>query len=240
MLTFLQNWKMTSSAISSQLAQTSATQEHLSTVQRSVVRSGPHGGIAAKTPHLWGENKAKQLNYAQKKRNWDAEKLQQVFWIDESKSEISGWSIGQFVCWRAREHPTVKHGGGSLQVWGTTNGVGNLVRINDVLDAEKYKQILIHHAVPSGGHLTGFKFILQQDNNPKHTANDIRNYLQPKEEQEVLDVMVMIPTDPWSQHQRVSLGLHDSLHPQKICCYFSKMFGTTSLPSSFKNKCKCI
>ena len=43
---------------------------------------------------------------------------------------------------------TVKHGGGSLQVWGciSANGVGDLVRINGVLNTEKYRQILIHHA----------------------------------------------------------------------------------------------
>ena len=93
---------------------------------------------------------------------------------------------------------TVKHGGGSLQVWGciSANGVGDLVRINGILNAEKYRQILIHHAIPSGRRMMGTKFILQQDNDPKHTANVIKNYLQRKEEQEVLEVKVWPPQSP--------------------------------------------
>ena len=50
--------------------------------------------------------------------------------------------------------------------------------------------------MPSGRHLIGPKFILQQDNDPKHTANVIQNYLQRKEEQGVLEVMVWPPQSP--------------------------------------------
>ena len=85
-----------------------------------------------------------------------------------------------------------------MQVWGciSANGVGDLVRINGVLNAEKYRQILIHHAIPSGRRMIGPKFILQQDNDPKHTAKVIKNYLQRKEEQEVLEVMAWPPQSP--------------------------------------------
>lgn len=64
-----------------------------------------------------------------------------------------------------------------MPVWGyiSANGVGNLVWINVVLNAEKYRQILIHQAIPSGRHLIGSKVILQQDNDHKHTANVIKN-----------------------------------------------------------------
>ena len=93
---------------------------------------------------------------------------------------------------------TVKHGGGSLQVWGciSANGVGDLVRINGVLNDETYRQILIHHAIPPGRHVIGPKFILQQDNTPKHTANVMKNYLQRQEEQGVLEEMVWPPQSP--------------------------------------------
>jgi hypothetical protein len=56
--------------------------------------------------------------------------------------------------------------------------VGDLVRINGLLNTEKYRQIFIHHAIPSGKRLIGPKFNLQHDNNPKHTAKVIKNYLQ--------------------------------------------------------------
>ena len=92
----------------------------------------------------------------------------------------------------------MKHGVGSLQVWGciSANGVGDFVRINGLLNAEKYRQILIHHATPSGRHLIGPKFILQFDNDPKHTAKVIKNNLQRIEDERVLEVMVWPPTEP--------------------------------------------
>ena len=44
--------------------------------------------------------------------------------------------------------------------------------------------------------MIGTKCILQQDNDPKHTANVIKFYLQRTEEQEVLKVMVWTPQRP--------------------------------------------
>ena len=44
----LRNRKMSSSVISSELAETSGTQVHTSTVRRSLARSGLHGRVAAK------------------------------------------------------------------------------------------------------------------------------------------------------------------------------------------------
>ena len=68
--------------------------------------------------------------------------------------------------------PTVKNGEGSIMFWGcfTANGEGDLARIDGIMNAEKHRQILIHHAIPSGECLIGNGFIFHQDNDPKHTA----------------------------------------------------------------------
>ncbi len=94
--------------------------------------------------------------------------------------------------------PTVKHGGGNIQVWGcfAYSGVGHLHRIDSTLTKEKYHSILQRHATPSGLHLCGEGFILQQDNDPKHTSKLCKNYLKTKEDQGVLTVMDFPPQSP--------------------------------------------
>ena len=50
------------------------------------------------------------------------------------------------------------------------------------MNAEKYKQILMHHAIPTIKHLIGNSFIFQQDNDPKNTALKVKSYLEWKEQ----------------------------------------------------------
>ena len=51
----------------------------------------------------------------------------------------------------------------------TANGVGDLVRIDGIMNAEKYGRILIHHAISSARRLIGSGLIFQQDNDTKNT-----------------------------------------------------------------------
>ena len=48
--------------------------------------------------------------------------------------------------------PTIKHGGGSVMVWGcfSSAGVGDLVKIEGIMKKEQYKTILENNAIPSG------------------------------------------------------------------------------------------
>lgn len=74
--------------------------------------------------------------------------------------------------------PTVKHGGGSVLVWGSFAGkrVGDLIRIEGILNKEGYLKILQENAVPNGLELVGHGFVLQQDNDPKHSSKLCRGY----------------------------------------------------------------
>jgi hypothetical protein len=77
---------------------------------------------------------------------------------------------------------TVKHDK-KINVWGcfTYDGVGHIHRIVGIMDAMAYKQILIHHMVPSAQELFGNdQFIFQQDNDPKHTSISCTSYLRSK------------------------------------------------------------
>ncbi|RCN29074.1 hypothetical protein ANCCAN_25175, partial [Ancylostoma caninum] len=68
--------------------------------------------------------------------------------------------------------PTVKHGGGSVLVYGafSRNGMGPLVEIDGIMDAQLYKDILVNVAVPWANGNMPQGWILQQDNDPKHTS----------------------------------------------------------------------
>ena len=64
------------------------------------------------------------------------------------------------------------------------------------MNAEKYRQILIHHAVPSDKRLVRPNFIFQHDNNPNHTAKKVKDYIQRKENQGQLQLMEWPPQSP--------------------------------------------
>ena len=117
---------------------------------------------------------------------------------DEKKFKLFGNSLSQYVRRQRGERCksdgivlTVKHGGGSLQVWGsiTDSGVGHLYKITDNLTAPKYKLIITHHAVPVGKAVIGNNFVFQHDNDSKHTARVIKKYLENKKRDGSLTVL---------------------------------------------------
>ena len=167
-------------------------------VRKTLTAGGLGGYVAVRKPMLRKGNKQKRLVWARNHKRWTPDQWRKVMFTDEKKFELFGNNLRQYVRRRKGERykadcvlPTVKHGGGSLQVWGsiTYSGVGSLYRITDILTAAKYKQILIHHAVPTGRTLIGNNFVLQQDNDPKHTASVVKQYLENKRRDGSLTVL---------------------------------------------------
>ncbi len=77
--------------------------------------------------------------------------------------------------------PTVKHGGGSIMLWGcfSAAGTGRLVAIEGKMNAAKYRDILDENLLQSAQDLRlGRGFTFQQDNDPKHTAKITKEWLQ--------------------------------------------------------------
>ena len=76
-------------------------------------------------------------------------------------------------------------------IWGSFAGsrVGDLHRVTGTLNQKGDHSILQRHAIPSGLRLVGQGFILQQDNDPKHTSRLCQNYLQRKEQDGGLQIM---------------------------------------------------
>lgn len=112
--------------------------------------------------------------------SWTAEDWRNVLFTDESKFELFGGGRRRHYVRRMQGErmnsqcvvSTVKHGGGSIMVWGCFgNGqTGDLKKVEGILKKEGYHQILVKHAIPSGKRLMGGKFAFQQDNDPKHTS----------------------------------------------------------------------
>ena len=76
-------------------------------------------------------------------------------------------------------------------VWGcfSTVGVGELIKVENTMRKEDYKQIFEQHAIPLDCHLIDRHFIMQQDKNPKHSSKLCKGFLLLKETQEVLKNM---------------------------------------------------
>uniref|UniRef100_A0A9J7YJZ1 Tc1-like transposase DDE domain-containing protein n=1 Tax=Cyprinus carpio carpio TaxID=630221 RepID=A0A9J7YJZ1_CYPCA len=99
------------------------------------------------------------MEFAKKLRN-------KILWSDETNIEL-------FV-------PTVKHGGGSIMLWGcfSAAGTGQLVAIEGKINSAKYRDILDENLLQSAQDLRlGRRFTFQQDNDPNHTAKIMKEWL---------------------------------------------------------------
>ena len=135
-----------------------------------------YGRVAKRKPLLTKAHMKPRLEFTQRhvgdsKVNW-----KKVLWSDETKIELFGRQT-------RRKHTisTVKHGGGSIMLWGcfSAAGPGRLVKVEGNMNAEKYRQILEDNLSQSARELRlGRRFIFQQDNNPKHTAKATQKWFK--------------------------------------------------------------
>ena len=118
--------------------------------------------------------------------NWGQEAWDNVIWSDETKLNFFGSDGRQYVrrpngTRYQDKHlkPTVKHGGGSIMLFGTfsSKGVGKLYLIERRLTGIYYKNILIENLGASAQMLGMANYVFQQDNDPKHTSGVVKNYI---------------------------------------------------------------
>lgn len=108
-------------------------------------------------------------------------------WSDETKIELFGLNSTRRV-WRRKNDeyhpkntiPTVKHGGGSIMLWGcfSARGTGRLHCIKERMTGAMYCEILGNNLLPSVRALKmGRGWVFQHDNDPKHTARITKEWL---------------------------------------------------------------
>ncbi|CAJ0768169.1 9633_t:CDS:2, partial [Entrophospora sp. SA101] len=127
----------------------------------------------------------RHILHANEHEHWTIEDWSKIIWSDEPKFKVFG-SDGKQYYWKCPEEPlnhfhvkpTVKFGDGSVMIWGcfTSRGVGGFCRIDGMMDAKLYQQIL-HEDLMNTIKYHGFnvkEVIFQQDGDPKHMANSTK------------------------------------------------------------------
>ncbi|GFX35089.1 transposable element Tc1 transposase [Trichonephila clavipes] len=154
------------------------------TVRNVIRHAGYSSRVARKKPFISLQNQKKRLEFAKTHPLKTGNFWKKVIFSDESKFNIFG-SDGRRTVWSKPNtaldpkniRPTVKHGGGSVMVWGcmASNGVENLVFIDSIMDHKLYIDILNNNLKESAKKLgLDGNFIFQQDNDPKHTARNVK------------------------------------------------------------------
>ena len=162
-------------------------QVSVATIKRRLAQCGLNGRRPRKKPLLKSWQKLSRLQWAKQHRHWTKEDWEKVLFSDESPFDLFQKNTN-WVRRRTGEDykeeciaPTVKHGGGHINVWGcfTIHGVGDLHRIFGIMNGPMYREILKHHMTP---HLTKLPkgYIFQHDNDPKHTSKVVKSYLKNK------------------------------------------------------------
>ena len=58
--------------------------------------------------------------------------------------------------------------------------VRDLHQVKDKLNKITYQSILLHHVIPPGTQFVGQRFVIMQDNDPKHTSKLCQRYIKSK------------------------------------------------------------
>ncbi|QRV95370.1 Transposable element Tcb2 transposase [Ceratobasidium sp. AG-Ba] len=162
---------------------------HTTTIRRALRSVDLRAYIRHKDPLISTRNKRIRLAWVTERLTWSRMVWRRFAISDESKFNIFGSDGKQYV-WRMpggaldplNTKKTVKHGGGSIIVWGviTATGVGCLYRIEETLTSGRHTEILPDAFL---GNLKDQKckpqsVIFQQDNDPKHTSLVAREWLK--------------------------------------------------------------
>uniref|UniRef100_A0AAQ6ICM7 Transposase Tc1-like domain-containing protein n=1 Tax=Anabas testudineus TaxID=64144 RepID=A0AAQ6ICM7_ANATE len=153
-----------------------------STIRKTSNKNGVHGRTPRRKPLLSKKNIAACFKFA--KQHLD---VPQHYWQkqNQTKIELFGKNTQHYVCRKkgtAHQHqnliPIVKHGGGSIMVWGcfAASEPVRVVVIDGKMNSRVYQGILQENVRPSVCQLKLHRgWVMQKDNDPKHTSNSTKD-----------------------------------------------------------------
>lgn len=153
------------------------------TVRRRLCEANLYGRATRKVPQLKNTNIKARLAFAKKYVNWTEQEWKNVLFSDETK-------INMISSDRSPKYTKKidKHEGGNIKVWGCFSGfgVGPVRKIDGNMDRLQYKNILEGTMLPHAHQNLPENWTFQHDNNPKHTAKVVKDFLS-NESVRVLD-----------------------------------------------------
>ena len=160
------------------------------TVRNMLKKHDMYSSVKTNRPLKKKQHRENHLKFAHDHQNWTVEDWKRVLWTDETKINRIG-SDGRVYVWKGKgeplsdrtTNPTVKHGGGgNIMVWGCMgwNGVGKLVEVQGIMNAEQFCEILDDGVMESFEKLEMEKEerIFQQDNDPKHNSKRAKKWFE--------------------------------------------------------------
>lgn len=183
------NPRMDASSLNAQMKQFYSVNCSNSTIKRRLRQNGLFGRRPCQKPLVSAKNRKARLEFAKAHLKWKAQDWGKCLWSDESKFNLFGNDGTAYVRRPVGKRmdpkyqlPTVKHGGGSVMVWGcfSRDGVGPIHRIEGIMDQVVYKGIIKDQMLPHARAFMSRGWIFQQDNDPKHTAKSVKEFFKEK------------------------------------------------------------
>ncbi|KAF7654779.1 hypothetical protein LDENG_00064760 [Lucifuga dentata] len=156
--------RTTSKALQASLASVKVS-VHDSTIRKRLGKNGIHGRVPRRKPLLTKKNTKARLTFAKKHLDDPQDFWENILWTDETKVELYGRCASRYIWCKTNTAfqkkniiPTVKHGGGSVMVWGcfAASGPGRLA-------------VILKRT-----------WVIQQDNDSKHTSKSTSEWLKKK------------------------------------------------------------
>jgi transposase len=159
------------------------------TIAKVLKESGYVARVKREKPTLTTSQKKARFNWAKCHATWTIDEWRSVIWSDETAFMLVN-DKGREYCWTKGGETlsdsevigSKKFGGGKVMIWGciTYEGMGFSCKIDDILDAELYSQIMREELNQTIRyyHLDPSKIIFQQDNDPKHTSKLAKDTLR--------------------------------------------------------------